>query len=111
MEIKNLAFAAVIIMCLAIAYYFVIELPNQNKAKLDLEKQKIEREQQEKSNRETKLINCRAQVESYRNDYLRLNGTPVPGEPGVYRGVNTEQLHRIEKDGNDECIRLYGEHH
>jgi len=112
MNIKNFAFAAAIIMCLAISYYFVIALPNQNQAKLDMEKQKIEREQQEKSNREMSLSTCMADVQARRSEYLKLNGKPIPGKPGVYKypGYVQETLDKIEKDGNDECIRMYGDH-
>lgn len=116
MEIKNIAFASIIIVCLAVAYYFVIALPSQNKAKIELEKQKFEiekQEQQEKkakeSERESALIQCRAEVEARRNKYLELNGTPVPGKPGVYR-IYSPQLEKIEQQGNDDCLRMYGDH-
>jgi len=118
MEIKNVAFASIVIACLAVSYYFIIALPSQNKAKFELEKQKLEMEKQEKqeikskeSEREMKLLNCRASVETRRNEYLQLNGKPVPGKPGVYHiyGYVQETLDKIERDGNQECTRMYGD--
>lgn len=47
MEIKNVAITAVIVMCSSVAYYFMIALPNQNDARISLEKQKFEMEKQE----------------------------------------------------------------
>lgn len=110
MEIKHVAFTSIIIMCLAVSYYYVIALPNQNKAKFELEKQKFELEKQKQQEREASLAKCRADVKIQRNKYIELNGTQMPGQPDVYtmtQGVR-EKLSQIERDGYQECDRMYG---
>lgn len=129
MEIKHVITGAVIIMCISISYYFFIALPNQNEAKislekqkLDMEKQKIEREQLEKqvqeaqkitarSQRETQLLECRAAAETSANQHLELNGTPVPGKPGVFNAPRyvIEEKNRRMQQGLDDCQRMYGD--
>lgn len=130
-EIKHVASVAIILVCISISYYFFIALPNQNEAKialekqkLDMEKLKIEREQLEKqtqenqktyeqSQRKFQLLECRDEAIARSNKYLELNGTPVPGKPNVFlapRYVHDE-VDRIKQQGFDDCQRMYGDLH
>lgn len=129
MEIKHVAIGAIIIMCISVSYYFFIALPNQNEArislekqKLDMEKQRIDRELQEKQAQETqktyeqsrrkiRLLECRAAVEDRANEYLKLNGTSVPGKPNVYSAPRYvhDEVSKIQQHGFDDCQRMHGD--
>lgn len=128
MEIKHVLIVAIVVVCASISYYFFIALPNQNEAritlekqKLDMEKQKIDREQLEKqahenqksseqSQRQSQLLACRADAEAASNKHLELNGTPVPGKPGAYSAPRyvLDEVARIYQQGLDDCQRTYG---
>lgn len=87
---KIIAFGFLLIS-FAVVYYFVIELPR-------IERQNI-------------IIECQNDVISDSNKYLELNGTPVKGEEGVFNisQTTTDELARMKKDGNENCIKLYGQ--
>ncbi len=126
-EIKHIVTAAIIIVCISIAYYFVIALPNQNAAKIELEKQKIEMEKQKveleqaekqkekelKAERTIDLLKCRAGVVADGNEYLKLNGTPVSGKPGVFRAPKYvhDEISKKMQNGFNECQRMFGDPH
>jgi Tfp pilus assembly protein PilE len=129
MQMKHIAITAIIVVCASISYYFLIALPHQNEArlaiekqKLDMEKDKIEREQTEKqqqenlkaysqSQRQSQLLDCRVAAEASANRYLELNGTPVPGKPGVYSAPRYvhDEVAKKQQRGFDDCQRMYGD--
>lgn len=131
MEIKHVAGIGIIIVCISVAYYFMFALPKQNESrialeaqKIEMEKQKIEREQKEKQAQENQkieaqkqrayqLYECRNAATERSNNYLRLNGTPVPGKPEVYNAPRYvhDEVAKILQRGLEDCERLYGNLH
>ncbi len=129
MQMKHVLITAVIVVCASISYYFLIAMPQQNEAriavekqKLDMEKEKMEQEQTEKQTQETlkansererrlQLLDCRASAEASANKYLELNGTPVPDQPGVYSAPRyvLDEVERRKQHGFDDCQRMYGD--
>lgn len=117
MENQNGIAAVLLIPALAIAYYFGIALPENQKAHLALEKQKYQDEQnrraeaeQQRATNETLLESCLGTAETDYWTYVKLNGQPVPGKPDTY----TAPIHiwdsaaKNKKDAIEECHRRYG---
>jgi hypothetical protein len=129
MEIKHVITGAVIIMCISVSYYFFIALPSQNEARIALEKQKLDMEQQkvvreqlekqaqeavktqEQDQRKSQLLACREAAIGRANIYLSLNGTPVPGQPNVFNAPRYvhDEVAKIKQQGFDDCQRMYGD--
>ena len=120
-QIKNVVALAIILVCMSISYYFLVTIPNQNKAKIAMEQKRLDDElkekqqkeyslAQEKQQREDRLFDCRVAAEKRANDYLALNGVPVEGQPGVYRAHRDiiAQFHRMSQEGEAGCYRQYG---
>lgn len=127
-KLQHIIIIAILLVSTSIAYYFVVALPRQNAAKLELEKQRlaIEKEKNEQelkerkskelveiireSGRQQQLQDCRSQVEAEADKYLELNGTPVYGKPGVFSapGYVHQEVSRRKQQGFDDCQRTYG---
>jgi hypothetical protein len=117
---KIIAFG-VLLVSISFGYYFAIALPSIEREKLAFDKLKYENSIKEKkikeelvlaamAEKEKNLITCQDNVANERNKYLEMNGTPIKGKPGTFNiSQNTvKELARIEKDGNDNCVNLYG---
>lgn len=118
---KSLGVGSLIIAS-SIAYYFVIVLPEAEKQRIAIDKERLqllnEKNQKEEillrekaakeEERYFKLLDCRVAVENERNQYLEMNGIPMGN--GEFRASNriTARLAQIEKDGNADCDRMYG---
>src|SRR5580692_7492243 len=118
---------AAIVALLCVALYFAVLLPLNDRAKLQLEREKFEQQekvrqekeqadserQQEikdaKSQAQTDLLNCRAVAEDTYNKGLELNGTPVPGKKGVYTGSASKfnELQKRQREEDAECQHQY----
>lgn len=126
MEMKNITFAAIIMACLAVSYYFVIALPNQNKEKLALEKQKFETEREEKMKKEVaaqqekdeqKLKesvqqfdynNCFVSAaKSYHADWERNCSKRNLDSDCSLPGYIADSLDKTRKETQEECRRVY----
>jgi len=79
---------ALIVALLAVAYYFGVALPTQNRAKLQL---------------------CLVAAEGRFNRGLELNGTPVPGKKDSYNLPSDmlKNLHKQQNDENEACRKEY----
>lgn len=117
---------AVLVACGAVAYYFVVELPAQNKAKIALEQQKIQFEQQrvyakealdsamriaaenKEQARKDDLNACIQTAETEANQIITYNGKHTGN--GVYVAAKHYWTERDQKrrDGFATCERLYG---
>jgi hypothetical protein len=118
---------ALVIALLAVAYYFAAVLPAQNKARLQLDREKFEQEVREKKakeqeatqkenqrafdrqNAESEYHSCLLDAENKFNRGLELNGTPIPGKKGSY-DLPREMLKNLENQHNDEneaCRKEY----
>jgi len=115
-----LSLAAVIV--LSIAYYFVIALPQIKRDALDWEKQKYNQEVSIKKAEEQRIAEQKAQNETMLNlcingaeetyiSYVKLNGSPVKNEPGVYRATTYvwNEAAKKKKAALDECYRQYSQ--
>jgi hypothetical protein len=98
---RNFLLALATVLKLSVAYYFVIALPNHNRSMLQLERERFqkgietkEKEEQEKKNKEEAakaeatqkklmLQYCLNTAEQDYWQYIKLNGTEVPGKRGV----------------------------
>jgi hypothetical protein len=118
---------ALVITLLAVAYYFGVALPAQDKAKLQLDREKFEQELKEKKakeqeagqkqnqwefdkqNAETAYRQCLVEAEHRFNRDLELNGTPIPGKKDSYdlpTGM-LKDLHRQQNDEDEACRKEY----
>jgi hypothetical protein len=120
-SLKTILIVAAVIAFLAIAYYFVIALPAQNKAKLQFERDKFEQELKEKSakeqeerqkenqrafekeNAQTKYQGCLLDAENHYNRGLEMNGTPTPGKKGEYTLPRDMLQHLDERQRQEEA--------
>jgi len=115
------------IALLAVAYYFAVALPEQNKAKLQFERDKFNQELEEKrakkeeeaqkenqrvfgkQNAQREYDGCLEDATKKFNSDLELNGTPVPGKPGTYNAPSAI-MNEIEKrvaENKETCRRQY----
>jgi len=126
---RNYLLALATLVSLAIIYYFAYALPKQNRLKLDIERQKIESEQLQrdedqsrsaaqtiyeqhlKKERAESLITCRNEAIDRANFFLEQNGKPVYGQPEVYSAPQYihDKVTEIRRIGIDECVKLYGD--
>ena len=122
------------LIALSISYYFFIALPNHNQALLDLERDKFQAEQAERKTRDREieqkkideedakrraeiarqekeelLSDCTSNAEDVYWNYIKLNGTPVEGKPGVYSAPQYvwDRAAKSKKTVLDECYRKY----
>jgi hypothetical protein len=115
------------IALLAIAYYFAVALPEQNKAKLQFERDKFNQEvagkkarteeeaQKEsqrvfgKQNAQSEYDGCLEDARKKFNRDLELNGTPVPGEPGTYNAPSAimNEIEKRQAENKEACRRQY----
>lgn len=121
MDTKTEITGILLIPALAIAYYFAIALPENQRERLAFEKQKYENEWKKKASDEERqftekeanareLSECLLQVESDYWSYIKLNGNPVPGKAGTYTArISTWNIaDKNKKDAIEECHRRYG---
>jgi len=76
------------IAALSVGYYFTIALPSHNQAMLALERERRLDERLEKSaDKRTSYYRqeCMDRAEEHYWEYIKLNGTEVPGKKGVYQ--------------------------
>jgi len=110
----------VLIPALAINYYFVVVLPEAERAKLQFEKDKYAAEKKERPDREAKdaerkstnealLQSCLETADQNYWIYIKLNGTAVPGKLGTYNAPMTTWNYADKKKEQDiaECHRQY----
>jgi hypothetical protein len=115
------------IALLAIAYYFAVALPEQNRANLQLERDKFNHELEEKKakaleeaqkesqrafgreNAQTEYDGCLEVVTKKFNRDLELNGTPIPGKPGTYNAPSAimNEIQKQEAENKEACRRQY----
>jgi hypothetical protein len=113
--------ALIAILTLAIAYYFVIALPANERAKLEFEREKFRALQSEKATREEDEKSqaelnqrlreaCLDDAEKDYWDYVKLNGKPVPGKEGTYTASTFiwDAAAKRKKDAIAECQVRYG---
>jgi hypothetical protein len=120
-HIKYLSFAG-IIAGLAVAYYFAIALPNQNRANLNFQEQQYQDQQnsqqsaakqvaQDKAQRSLSLTECMSEAQDTYNSSFQLNSTPVYGKTGVSRWNSLIIQNNTEaklKNDKDLCVSEYG---
>lgn len=118
---------AAIIALLSIALYFAVLLPQHDRAKLQLEREKFEQQEKVRQEKEqadserqqeiekakdqakTDLLDCRATTERNYGKGLKLNGTLVPGKKDTYRGPTSlfDQLEKEQRAEDAACQRQY----
>lgn len=96
------------LVVLGTGYYLLVLIPRQEQARLELQRQQLEREEQAKAKRATFLAQCRDVAEQQYSSYVRLNGTENSDKPGVYSAPQHvwDQAAEKRKAYVDECIRL-----
>jgi hypothetical protein len=115
------------IALLAIAYYFAVALPEENRARLQLERDKFNQQLEEKKAKEAEQTlkesqraigkeNAQSEYEACVQDAtkkfnrdLALNGTPVPGKPGTYSAPSAimNQIEKGEAEKKETCRMQY----
>lgn len=86
------------------------KLQNLEKRVAALE-QKQKESEKENSERQQKLENCvKNEADEAYWGYIRLNGAPVPNQPGTYRApqFQWQEAARRKRDKIEECKLLYG---
>ncbi|SRR6266496_142737 len=103
---RNLLLVLCTLVALAVAYYFAIALPRHNRDRLEFDREKFKAQQEEKqreqeekreaeqearskteveaAGNEAALDSCTDEAEDEYWSYVKLNGQPVTGKPGVY---------------------------
>lgn len=124
---RNCLLAMAAIVTLSVVYYFVFALPADNRAILQLEREKVIDEKIEKqigalrkeSEKQTEARIAKINEESLQYcldaaerdywDYVKLNGTEVPGKKGVYTAPQHvfETARKDRKEAIDECYRQF----
>ncbi len=117
-DIKKVLTATVVVVGLAIAYYFAIAIPAQNQAKLDFEKQKYQDEQKakqydldeaalQKSLNKTGLNLCLAAADESYWSYMKLNGTEKAD--GTINALTRfwDAAAATKKTETDTCFKKY----
>ena len=125
---RNYLLVLATLVSLAIVYYFAFALPQQNRMRLEAERQKFESEQAQRDEDQSRasaqllyeqhlrkeraesLMACRNEAIARADFHLEQNGTPVYGEPGVYRASQRvhDKVDEMRRAGIDECVKLYG---
>ncbi|MGY2896859.1 hypothetical protein [Deinococcus sp. UYEF24] len=75
---------------------------------LEATQQQAQAAQDAKDKRSSYLAACQQKADSVYWNYVKLNGTPVDGQPGVYNAYQTvwDQARLQKQDKLDECFRL-----
>ena len=75
---------------------------------LEASQQQAQAVQDAKDKRSSYLAACQQKADSVYWNYVKLNGTPVNGQPGVYNAYQTvwDQARQQKQDKLDECFRL-----
>jgi len=92
---RNLLLASLVLPCISVSYYFAIALPESSRARLQFEHEtaeaaRLEKEAEEQAvarsvdERKSAFRQCEIEVEDSYLGYVKLNGKPVPGKPGIY---------------------------
>jgi hypothetical protein len=105
-----------LIIASSVGYYFLVVLPEAEqqrvifeKARIDMELARIDMELKKESDRRMDLLNCQAEVERQRNDYLKMHGTPVEGtEQFSISEFHVRQMNSLQRQGDMECVQMYG---
>jgi hypothetical protein len=108
------------ILAMSISYYFVVALPNADKQRLAFEQQKYRDSQKEKVAKEAEekdkqdfqkamVSACKGDAETSYLSYVKLNGQPVPGQPGTYTAAQAvwDYADRRKTAMINECYRQY----
>ena len=114
---RNGLLAVLAIPPLAVAYYFAVALPANERARLQFEKEKYEAAQKEKlaeeSKRQKELEDQQALLDSCIGDaeltywrYIKLNGNAVPNKPGTYTAT-VQVWNTADKRKNDELAECH----
>jgi hypothetical protein len=110
---------SMVLVAVAIAYYFAISLPAYHRDHLALEQQKYadelkrqsadaSRAAQKEQERVTALNTCFEETEMRRTTYLRLNGT-VTNEGTITTGDRiTRQADEQKKSAVEACLKQFG---
>lgn len=91
---RNFLLTLATLLALAISYYFVLALPSAERARLDFERMKYNNLKQEEIEKELKAQHdaesgalrirlCQTEATKAYDSELKLNGRPIPGQPGV----------------------------
>ena len=104
----------------ALAYYFAVALPENQKARLDFDRERYQTEKKEQVEREAKLKEerdnkqiffdaCVADAVTAYWSYVKLNGEPVKGKPDTYNAPTTvwDTADKRKTNAIAECHRLY----
>ena len=126
--IRNYLLFLCTVLVFAVSYYFVIALPQHDRAKIELEREKFQAEQKEKEKkesaekeakntasfdaiaREVELEGCINKADSNYWTYVKLNGQEVENKPGTYTALQRvwDSAAKTKKAELDECHRRYG---
>jgi len=119
MLLASAALVGITVAAFALAYYFAVGLPRDNRERLAFDRMRYEAEQRQRKEdaesasrrdlqREAQLDGCLADAESKRMNYLKLNGTP--GKAGTI--TNSEPIVRSADERKradvDSCFRRFG---
>ncbi|WP_153013635.1 hypothetical protein [Deinococcus grandis] len=75
---------------------------------LEIAQQKVQAEQDARNKRSVYLAACQVKAENVYWNYIKLNGEPVAGQPGVYNApqYTWDEAKSQKQDKLDECFRL-----
>ncbi len=128
---RNLLLCLCTLVAVAIAYYFAIALPRHNQARLEFDREKFRAQQEEKqkeqedkreaqqearskaeieaAGNEAALDSCIDDAEDEYWSYIKLNGEPVAGKPGVYTAPQYiwDDAAKRKKAALDACYKRY----
>lgn len=93
---------------LGVGYYFLVLTPQQERARLELQRLQMEKEEADKVKRATFLAECRAEAQKEYESFIRLNGKEAQDRAGVYTAPQFvwDRAAEERKAHIDECLRL-----
>jgi hypothetical protein len=111
----NYLLALATILALSIAYYYAIALPAQDRAKMQLEREKFQAQQtrlaQEESDKLTRgvmLQKCMEEAETEYWLYMSLNGKKDPKTGATFAQQNVWDAAQRDKEAKlEECYKRY----
>lgn len=106
---KNIVAASLLIIALSFAYYFVIFLPEKEKAKLEQEKIEQEDKQKQWLLNKTGLENCLKDAEKTENDFWNKTCKDVLGKKDGCL-LPQDYADRVDAHGKnlrEECFKKY----